>query len=297
MMNRSHNFARHRAFTLVELLVVISIIALLIALLLPALSKAREGARRTLCLANLQQIGVAANTYGAEFKGYLGSTDLRFNDWLSPPDAPPRPSVLTAVDMTNGFQAQPTFYLALGYIALGKTYQGFPGSNAFICPTAVATLPKIYYVHMSNYGSTESHYFFSDLLAHSRYNLGPSFYRNNIYGPYRGEEIARPSETYLAGDAVHRLTSTYGGYGVAAEHNFNTGNVGTASSFFGVVAPQTVPNITPGDPNPPAVHYSSANGLFFDGHAAAIPMPGTTASEMSLIRRHFTRSFSGNLGN
>lgn len=61
--------ARPRAFTLVELLIVVAIIALLLAMLMPSLRAAREQAGEVKCASNLRQLGIAFHLYAGEYNG------------------------------------------------------------------------------------------------------------------------------------------------------------------------------------------------------------------------------------
>src|SRR5688572_29731593 len=95
-----HRPRRRSAFTLVELLVVIGIIAILISILIPTLSRARESAQRTQCLSNLRQMAVFLNMYANQFKqqvplgtmsGGTGACDEGNNYFLSRTSSTPDP--------------------------------------------------------------------------------------------------------------------------------------------------------------------------------------------------------------
>ncbi len=70
-MSRPSQNPHRGAFTLVELLVVIGIIAILIAILLPALTRARQQAMTVQCMSNMRQVGSAMLIYADENDGYL----------------------------------------------------------------------------------------------------------------------------------------------------------------------------------------------------------------------------------
>ncbi len=72
---RSKIFPTRRCFTLVELLVVIAIIAILAAMLLPALKKANEMAKTTVCIGNVKQLGAGFSFYMDNYNGYFPTLD------------------------------------------------------------------------------------------------------------------------------------------------------------------------------------------------------------------------------
>lgn len=179
-MTRHH--IKH-GFTLIELLVVISIISLLISILLPALKTARNAGQQIVCSSNLRQLGVAFATYRVDYDG-------TYPLWLD-----------------NAVSAISNKWPGVMY------HQGY-----FSDPMML---------RCTNFSESDIHMDFSDLPRRAsdhwdwgRIHYGYNFLHIGSGYRYTGEtyadaardvDIAVPSQTILAADAIHYLQYTIDG--------------------------------------------------------------------------------------
>jgi general secretion pathway protein G len=98
-----HHRSAREAFTLIELLTVMAILAVLAGMLFPVIAKSREQARKTVCMNNLRQIGMALSLYATNHDGAIPTAEI--------PDAPWR----ATHHIWDGTLSPPR-YLGLGYL-------------------------------------------------------------------------------------------------------------------------------------------------------------------------------------
>jgi prepilin-type processing-associated H-X9-DG protein/prepilin-type N-terminal cleavage/methylation domain-containing protein len=241
--------AARAAFTLVELLVVIGIIAVLIAMLMPALRTARETANCSKCLANLRQLGVALSMYENDNNGYIP------------------PACGSGGNPDDGYDDRLALYLP-GQGRNSSTPVA-EANSVMVCPDHLVPLQ---YVASLNYAC----------------NLGAFPWDTDPNNPSRQYmkiwQITRPTEIIAIGDA----NQAFADGGCWVSFDYESCSNGQNEYFPPTHDPNLAISIIGGNDDIPGDltglryrhmesthnHSGYANAVFFDGHCESIPFGG-----------------------
>jgi prepilin-type N-terminal cleavage/methylation domain-containing protein len=247
------------AFTLIELLVVIAILALLVSILLPSLGLAHRMAQAALCSANLHGLYSAGAMYAAQYHGWTGPLNDRYEDadiptglpWLNPRLISPVPAIYYKYgepynpDYTLEFLTPLDAYAVLGFVPIQKypdmrRYFGADPKQMLaevemaVCPLARSRFNLLDGVYGGGWGRVRATVFWSALITSYPWQQSDTpngAFRDNAYGPYKVEELADTSSTLWAGDGLAMTDTAPMGYGVGPADTTRGRAVGVDASF------------------------------------------------------------------
>ena len=194
---------RSSAFTLIELLVVIAIIAILAALLLPALSQAKERAKRTSCLNNLKQIGVALVVYSGD------ATDQLPAEQYNPGSN--EPWVCYDLVSQNGTAGAPVNFSSAVNHGLLYSTKVIPEGKTFYCPSMGSGSPEQAKYAYENYVGTTGVWPSYGLPGKTGGTWSPALRSSYMYYPCSSQYINPivPTSGYVVAKKLGQLTATH----------------------------------------------------------------------------------------
>ncbi|MGI9013045.1 MAG: type II secretion system protein [Phycisphaerales bacterium] len=281
-----------RGFTLVELLVVISIIALLIGILLPAIGKARDSSKVTISLTNLKNFGTAHATYSSEWNGRQWTTcpddlSIKISGYQMDYSANPViPRVPLGFDQDGNFYAtgrgwaiQPMWYTSNCSLGSFRAFHTQPFNHylndkvydrIFWAPKDYTINENIFefQANPSQWPGGSTPFYFSTYCSSVAAQVSPDVYRGGIQGPsQRAKDLPAGHRAPNYGSCLYPDLKTHmlEHYWLQRNPSESIPNTSGVPWFF---------NMGPD---------SSPATLFYDGHARLMSVREAVASSRRVI--------------
>ncbi len=256
---------RQKGFTLIELLVVIAIIAILAAILFPVFAKAREAARNTSCIQNMNQIGKAMKSYQTDWEDMYPTN----RGWSLPGrilvpatigiDGICSHVALSPTDTTGTMNPEPRFDGGINWVEALQSYvdklaeQG-DAQSIWKCPSASTDVSGFAYESTANVSRP-------NLLAPGPLTATVTYALNFNLLEMPDASVKYPGNTLM-------LRETYRLVGSAAFGKPTTAG-GVPQDVF-LTSEDNIGASADGTPAKPKVHQAGSNMLFVDGHTKTI---------------------------